>query len=163
MQVLSLVRKIPWRRTWQPTLVFLLGESHGQRSLAGYSPWGHEELDATEATQNTHAVIPQLELPSRTLTTHYTAKFSLMVAHYKTIYQHFTEGHSRTTVIISTKSIFLKQQLCLSIYEALYQRFCPQERLNHITELRIAASHTCTQGTDAGQTPGDCVSAYVLC
>ena len=35
------VRKIPWRRTWQPTPVFLPGESHGQRSLAGCSPWGH--------------------------------------------------------------------------------------------------------------------------
>ena len=32
--------KIPWRRAWQPTPVFLSGESHGQRSLAGYSPWG---------------------------------------------------------------------------------------------------------------------------
>ena len=35
------VRKIPWRRAWQTTPVFLPGESHGQRSLAGYSPWGH--------------------------------------------------------------------------------------------------------------------------
>ena len=35
---------------WQPTPVFLLGESHGQRSLAGYSPWGHKESDMTEAT-----------------------------------------------------------------------------------------------------------------
>ena len=34
------VRKILWRRAWQPTSVFLPGESHGQRSLAGYSPWG---------------------------------------------------------------------------------------------------------------------------
>ena len=33
--------KIPWRRAWQPTPVFLPGKSHGQRSLAGYSPWGH--------------------------------------------------------------------------------------------------------------------------
>ena len=33
------VRKIPWRRAWQPSPVFLPGESHGQRSLAGYSPW----------------------------------------------------------------------------------------------------------------------------
>jgi len=32
------VRKIPWRRAWQPTPVFLPGESHGQRSLAGYGP-----------------------------------------------------------------------------------------------------------------------------
>ena len=42
--------KIPWRRKWQPTPVFLPGESHGQTSLAGYSPWGHKELDRTEVT-----------------------------------------------------------------------------------------------------------------
>jgi len=39
------VVKIPWRRAWQPTPVFLPGESHGQRSLEGYSPWGHKEMD----------------------------------------------------------------------------------------------------------------------
>jgi len=39
------VRKMPWRREWLPTPVFLSGESHGQRSLAGYSPWGHKESD----------------------------------------------------------------------------------------------------------------------
>ena len=44
------VGKITWRRKWQPTPVFLPGESHGQRSLAGYSPRGHKELDRTEAT-----------------------------------------------------------------------------------------------------------------
>ena len=37
----------PWRRKWQPTALFLLGESHGQRSLVGYSPQGHKELDTT--------------------------------------------------------------------------------------------------------------------
>ena len=42
------VRKIPWRRKWQPTPVFLPRESHGQRSLVGYSPWGHKESDKTE-------------------------------------------------------------------------------------------------------------------
>ena len=44
------VRKIPWRRKWQPTPVFLPGESHGQRRLAGYSPQGHTKSDMTEAT-----------------------------------------------------------------------------------------------------------------
>ena len=44
------VGNIPWRRTWQPTPVFLPGESYGQRSLAGYSPRGHTESDMTEAT-----------------------------------------------------------------------------------------------------------------
>ena len=38
------VGKIPWRKQWLPTPVFLPGESHGQRSLAGYSLWGHKEL-----------------------------------------------------------------------------------------------------------------------
>ena len=42
------VGKIPWRRKWQPTPVLLPGKSHGQRSLVGYSPWGHEESDTTE-------------------------------------------------------------------------------------------------------------------
>ena len=47
------VGEIPWRRKWQPTPVFLPEESHGQRSLVGYSPWGHKELDITECT-HTH-------------------------------------------------------------------------------------------------------------
>ena len=42
------VRKGPWRRAWQPTPVFLPGESHGQRSLVGYSLWVCKELDAIE-------------------------------------------------------------------------------------------------------------------
>ena len=40
---------------WQPTPVFLPGESHGQRSLAGYCPWGHKELDMNEATKHSAA------------------------------------------------------------------------------------------------------------
>ena len=49
-QVRSLgwIGKIPWRKEWQPTPIFLPGEFHGQRSLAGYSPWGRKELDMTE-------------------------------------------------------------------------------------------------------------------
>ena len=42
------VRKISWRRKWQPTPVFLPGESHGWKSLVGYSPRGCKELDTTE-------------------------------------------------------------------------------------------------------------------
>ena len=47
-------RKIYWRREWLPTPAFLPGKFHGQRSLAGYSPWGHKEVKTTE----------QLALPS---------------------------------------------------------------------------------------------------
>ena len=43
--VRSLSRKIPWRRKWQPTPVFLLGKCHEQRSLVGYSLWGCKKLD----------------------------------------------------------------------------------------------------------------------
>ena len=42
------VRKMPWRREWQPTVVLLPGKSHGQRSLGGYSPQGCKELDTTK-------------------------------------------------------------------------------------------------------------------
>ena len=47
---LILGSKIPWRRAWQPTPVFLPRESCGHRSLVGYSPWGGKESDTTEAT-----------------------------------------------------------------------------------------------------------------
>ena len=39
---------VPWRGKWQRTLAFLPGKSHGQKSLASYSLWGHKELDTTE-------------------------------------------------------------------------------------------------------------------
>ena len=50
------VGKIPWRRAWKPIPVFLPGESYGQRSLVGYSPWGHRELATTkEFSMHTYA------------------------------------------------------------------------------------------------------------
>ena len=55
--VQSLGQEDPWRREWEPTPVFLPGESHGQRSLAGYSPWGCKELDTTE--RPTHTLSPR--------------------------------------------------------------------------------------------------------
>ena len=42
------VGRIPWRREWLSTPIFLPGESHGQRNLVGHSPWGGKELDTTE-------------------------------------------------------------------------------------------------------------------
>ena len=48
------------RRKWQPTSMLLPGDFHGQRSLEGYSPWGHKELDTTEAN---HSILsPLLQL-----------------------------------------------------------------------------------------------------
>ena len=51
------VRKISWRREWQPTLVFLPGEFHGQRGLVGYSPWGCKELYTTDFVTNTFTCV----------------------------------------------------------------------------------------------------------
>ena len=56
----SLVGKIPWSRKWQPTPVFLLGKFQEQRSLAGYSPWGHK--DRTEHIGEPGRSLPALEL-----------------------------------------------------------------------------------------------------
>ena len=51
------VGKIPWRRKWQPTPVFLPGESHGQRNLVDYSPWDGKELDMTEQLNNNNILL----------------------------------------------------------------------------------------------------------
>ena len=51
-----------WRRKWQPTPIFLPGESHRQRSLVGYSPWGCKESDTTEWLTHTHNPIWMWEL-----------------------------------------------------------------------------------------------------
>ena len=45
---MTLLIGVYWSRNWQPTPIFLPGEFHGQRSLAGYSPWGRKESDSTE-------------------------------------------------------------------------------------------------------------------
>ena len=57
------VGKIPWRRKWQPTPVFLTEKSHGQRNPAGYSPWGRKKSDTTERLSST---VPSLN-PGTTL------------------------------------------------------------------------------------------------
>ena len=54
------VGNIPWKRKWQPTPVFLPGESHGQRSLAGYSAQGHKESDMTEQLHRKRKKVPDL-------------------------------------------------------------------------------------------------------
>ena len=61
--VQSLALEDPLRRKWQPTPVFLPGKSHGQRSLAGYSPWGRKESGMTEQLKNSnknHLIIAKL-------------------------------------------------------------------------------------------------------
>ena len=61
------VRKIPCRRKWHPTPVSLPGKFHGQRSLAGYSPWGRKESDTTERLHLILDLDLVMQLISRTL------------------------------------------------------------------------------------------------
>ena len=60
----SWVGKIPWRREWQLTPVFLPGKSHGQRILVGYSPWGHRGSDMTEQLNNNNNKTESSEAPN---------------------------------------------------------------------------------------------------
>ena len=57
------VGKILWRREWQPTPGFMPGEVHGQRSLEGYSPWGHKDSETTEQLTHLTAVENSVEVP----------------------------------------------------------------------------------------------------
>ena len=66
------VRKIPWRRKWQPTPVFLPGKFHRQRSLVGYSPYCHKESDTTEDTH-----IPELQAVFISTDIHFTIAFEV--------------------------------------------------------------------------------------
>ena len=56
-----------WRRKWQPTPLFLPGEFHGQRSLAGYSPRGHKESDMAERLTHTHMRAHDILIPIGTV------------------------------------------------------------------------------------------------
>ena len=56
------VGKSSWSRKWQLTPVFFPGRSHGQRSMAGYSPRGCKEWDTTEATQHAHMIHWELHI-----------------------------------------------------------------------------------------------------
>ena len=70
-----LLDHLPWRRKWQPTPVLLPGKSHGQRSLVGYGPWDHKQLDTTERLE-----FPFLVLDHQTLVTSHTLGFVLVCA-----------------------------------------------------------------------------------
>ena len=55
----------PWSRKWQPTPVFFLGKSHGQRSLVGFTPWGHKESDETEQLNSSNSNKRSKQIPGK--------------------------------------------------------------------------------------------------
>ena len=93
------VRNIPWRRKWQPTPVFLPGESHGQKSLAGYSPWDRRECDTAEQLTHillekemaTHPSVLAWEIPHRGVwqgTAHRTSKSQTQLSKHVHTHKH---------------------------------------------------------------------------
>ena len=77
MGVQSLIREDPWRRAWQPTPVFSPGESCGQRSPVGCSPWGGRESDTTEAAEHMCT-----DSPEGVFTAHVTPSPSHFSSHF---------------------------------------------------------------------------------
>ena len=70
------VGKIPWRRAWQPTPVFLPGESQGQRKLSGYSPWGQKVSDMSEQL-STHMLSIKIQIRNSLILIQMTPGISL--------------------------------------------------------------------------------------
>ena len=96
------VGKIPWRRKWQPAPGFLPGKFHGQKNLAGYSPWGHKESDTTEQL-STHKSFEQslIILIFRSFTTVNYFKLFVELRQWKS----YLLGIMNKMIFIITKSI----------------------------------------------------------
>ena len=111
---------IPWSGKWQPILVFLPGKSHGQRSLAGYSPWGSRELDTTEhaCTRSTEGPDFYFFLPALKWLGHSLFYICLQYYHMK-MYHLCSQGPSpnpavEPTIPSASPSLsYLKQAHCL--------------------------------------------------
>ena len=70
------VRKIPWRREWQPTPAFLLGKFHGKNlSLAGYRPWGRQESDMTEQSRLLTFMLTDIQPAFTSFPSHFPGSF----------------------------------------------------------------------------------------
>ena len=104
------VGKIPWRRKWEPTPVFLPGEFHGQRSLVGYSPWGCKESDTTERlnTQAWEQGTERLNTQAWEQGTVSTSDFSLSPLHCNYCCFHLVDKRkSRLSLLSLTEVNFL--------------------------------------------------------
>ena len=145
MWVWSWVGKIPWRRAWQPTPVFLPGDPREQRSLAGYTVYGVTESDMSEATEPTC-------LPWRYCANRRTPESSLPPSYRHLIYSeikcrlrltvlisiNFTNPNSVETAIMACLHIFLlkkhrkllfhkkgKQIICINHIHLLFSKVPP--------------------------------------
>ena len=96
--------KIPWRRDWQPTPVFLPGKSHGQRSLAGYDPHGVAESDTTEWLTLSSQIITHIILVSSGLW-QFLSLFLLIIT--LTVRQSTDQEFCRMSLAVGLSGVFI--------------------------------------------------------
>ena len=72
--------KIPWRRKWQPTPVFLPGKSHGQRSLVDYNPWVHKKVEHDLATEKQQFTLPLQKIENANIVVAFSQKREFILA-----------------------------------------------------------------------------------
>ena len=129
------VRKIPWRREWQHSPAFLLGESHGQRSLAGYSPKGCKESDttgwlSTHTWQNGQSVTQWKSLQQKRL----GAKMSTAKTLQENRWTHFkpglenTKNRKRWGWIVGQGLVHVKPWQCKSFAVICHNEQCSKDR-----------------------------------
>ena len=120
------VGKMTWRRAWQPTAVFLLGESHGRRRLAGYSPQGHKEADTTEATQHTQGQQEGFQKVACVLPRFSVRLFATLwtVAHQAPLPMGLSRQEYQSGLPCSPQGIFLTQGSDQSLLGLLYWEAC---------------------------------------
>ena len=90
----------PWKRAYQPIPVFLPGESHGQRSQVGYSPWGHTELDMTKSNQTTTET-PWSEAGTRAELNSRRGKWCLTLATPGDLHEHVLSSQGSPLGVVS--------------------------------------------------------------
>ena len=126
------VGKIPWRREWQPTPVFLPGESHGQRSLEGYSLCGHAWTTNTHAHIHTHAHTYTFLLP------HSLCKFPVLKVSDKMSCLQKSPSpalHSQSSFSFALIALSQFLVLCVVAFDWLYRSF------DSVLTLRLSTRH----------------------
>ena len=97
------VRKIPWRRKWQPTPVLLTGKSHEWRSLVGYSPWGRKESDTTEQL-HFHFTSPHTQRIERGIKSRSSLDFPWLTTHLYQITEKDLKFYTHWTPVVDGSS-----------------------------------------------------------
>ena len=133
------VRKIFWRRKWQPTPVFLPGKSHGRRNLVGYSPRGHKESDVTERLQFPFFLLkililrikPEVSTVSyeHILRRHIRSDMRAQVISYHRFSRLLSPSHAHHSCLLSFLVLYQRQQTDSALGQSKYFRLCRADSL----------------------------------